>query len=159
MATIGQPFYKDISSLAGLLFLVALALIFEFRLLRNIVYVLLFSFFIIWFYQDLLLIWQYTRFPWMFTGIKLVFMGLLSWLLWRQGKGIWQHITVFFWFILLATGIFVTFEVFFSLQGFFHWVQVLEFVAFSFFTLLAPLSGLVLFHWLGYRYPSFKKNK
>lgn len=63
---------------------------------------------------------------------------VLTWLLWQRTSGFWRSIASIGWLSFAVTAGYFMLKVLLGLQGFFHWVQAVEFLLISLLLNLPP---------------------
>ncbi len=135
MGSIG-PDYSTLSPHHYLLVLLVLFLIIEFRPVRNSFLALLFLLHIgigirlqhpLWI--SLIAAGKTgTNMPLIFFALNFVILLLITWLLWRRKSSLWRGVAMFGWILLAGAAGYSILQTYADLQGFFHWIQVAEFV-------------------------------
>lgn len=154
MGSIGPNIYY-MESPATFLILFILLLAYEFNVGRASLLSLIFGCLAFFHAQGYSALWRSLGQPFLTTRLlywafQFGALLLLSWLLWRRKAEPWRTIVFGTWFVLAGSAL-LSSHIVLRLEGFFHWVQVVEFI--GVFVLVNGPPWLMIY-WLrraGYR--------
>lgn len=156
MGSIGPNYQVNDFNVVLILFLLFLML--EFETVRNVIIALFFAshaYIHGTFYQktwfSLLHAGPLNGSPLLVASLQFSGLLFLTWLLWRRKTAFWRGIAFFGWCLLAGAAFYSVFSVYSRLEGFFHWVQVVEFCLLALLINAPPWIVIYILRRLGYR--------